>query len=163
MPARVWPGLQRGLTVASTVLFLSGCAVFRRSSEPNLALGRDDLDFAKALAHYSQGLIYENQHGRGVARAHEHFEEAARLDPGQHRLQAKVADGYLLQKRVPLAVQTLRDSCERHPDSIVARIDLARAYQKAGELDQAALLLIKLEGEFVRLREYLIEHSSEYT
>ena len=137
MPARPMPGSKTGLTVACAVLFLTGCAVLRRPAKPDLELREADHRFAKALAHYSQALIIEAERGPGSPEALEHFAQAAALDPKEHRLHAKVATEYFRQERPEEAVEELKKSCVENPDSLVARLALARGYQFSGNIDEA--------------------------
>jgi tetratricopeptide (TPR) repeat protein len=117
---------------------LSGCARFQAARPPgSLELSREDLAFADALAHYSRGLIYEGEQGKGNPDALRHFVEAARLDPEHHALYARVAMAYILKKMPDEAIAVLKQSCAAQPGSLEAQVDLATAYQISGRTADA--------------------------
>ena len=120
------------------VLFTIGCATSNRpSAESTLSLSPDETRLAKAMAHYAQGLIHEDAEGLNSLRALEHFTQAASLDPGNHRLYAKVATGSLVNRLPEQAIAVLQQSCKTLPGSVQARIDLARAYRFIDQTDMA--------------------------
>lgn len=126
------------LAAVGVLLAANGCAAFRRpaaASPP--ALSEDDLRYSRALAHYAQGLITEGEQGLDSTRPLEHFAEAAELDPGNHRIYARLATSYLARKEPGAAVEVLRTSCEQNPGSPLAWIDLATACQLARDADSA--------------------------
>ncbi|MDA0577192.1 MAG: tetratricopeptide repeat protein [Verrucomicrobia bacterium] len=117
--------------------FAGGCASSRVPATANLTLSPQDRNEVRALAHYAQGLIYEDTDARFSKRVLEEYARAAELAPGHHRLNAKAATGYLLNGHPDAAITLLERSCRELPNSWLARIDLATAYQFVGNLDAA--------------------------
>ncbi|MCE9615545.1 MAG: tetratricopeptide repeat protein [Lentisphaerae bacterium] len=117
----------------------AGCASVW-SSEPSarLALTPAERNQAAAIAHYAQGLIDEELDGRLSPRVLAEYDQAAKLDPGHHRLYAKAATAHLLNEDSQHAIALLEHSCREQPDSWLARVDLATAYQFIGNNEQAA-------------------------
>jgi len=136
MPARLMPVIRLGLTAACALLCLAGCAALRRPST-DLELAAADRDLARALAHYSQALIIEAEKGLGAPEAFEHYLLAATLDPGEHRLHAKLATEYFRRDEPEKAIEELKKSCAANPGSVLARLALARGYQFSGDIVQA--------------------------
>lgn len=89
------------------------------------------------MAHYAQGLIHEEFDGSVSSKAREQYVLAAQLDPGHHRLYAKAATALLLNAETDRAIALLTQSCKELPDSLLARVDLATAYQFAGRYEDA--------------------------
>lgn len=112
----------------------TGCAHQQGAAEQTtLSLTDTERRQAKALSSYAQGLLVESVQGSRSLTALEHFADAVALDPGRHRLNAKLAAAYLFQERFEKADLLLRDSVARQPDSPLAWVDLAAAHQLAGD------------------------------
>ena len=60
-----------------------------------------------------------------------------RADPGVHRLHVKAATIQLLNKNPAAAILQLQRACREQPDSWIAQVDLATAYQFTGDLTNA--------------------------
>lgn len=120
------------------LLVLSGCRTLHNGGESgNLSLSEEDVSFAQALAHFGQGLLYEEELGRDSEKAREHFEIAADLDPDAHRLAVKSALVAIRQAQPDKAIASLKASCEANPGSLQAWVDLAVTCQVAGRLELA--------------------------
>ncbi len=127
-----------GTAVLVSCLLITGCSSLDGShSASPPALTPADLIQVDAIAHYTQGLIFEDLDGTLTPRALEHYATAANLDAGHHRLYAKAATGYLLNQQPEKAIALLERSCRELPDSWLARVDLATAYQFVGDLKNA--------------------------
>jgi tetratricopeptide (TPR) repeat protein len=132
--------LSAGAVMALALAVLPACRTLRGSTAAadSLALTPEEQAFARALAHYVQGLIYEIEDGRYAARAVEQYYQAAELDPSQPRLYSKVAAGALLQGTPEKAVGVLEAACRADRRSAGARLDLGTVYQISGDLKRAA-------------------------
>lgn len=115
----------------------AGCRTARQDEGARTPeLGKDDLRFAKALAHFGQGLLDEEEIGYGSEAARRHFERAAELDPETHRLSVKAAlNAY--QQDPERAIASLKQSCEANPDDFQPWVDLAFICHIAGHKDEA--------------------------
>ena len=111
------------LWVSLLFLTAAGCSSFPQTSAQREA--ESDTTYARALAHYSEGLLLESQSGPN-AKARQAFEAAYRLDPdSRHPLDALVMR--LLQEgRTREALDHLETYCREHPRNAAARSDLAR-------------------------------------
>lgn len=139
MHARIPP---RGLRVAVggvlLVLMGAGCAsTTTPSGVPVYRMSATEQAQAQAIAHYVEGLLQEEAGGVRAEAALSHFLQAAELDPGHHRLYAKAATGLLLNDHAEEALALLQRSCTTIPDSVLAWVDLATAYQFLGRFDEA--------------------------
>lgn len=121
--------------VGLCLLLPVGCAHMRPGPGQ---LSDTDRTLSRALAHYAQGLVYEHAFGAGSLESLQSFQAARELDPGEHRLSQHVALGHLRNQDVDQAIETLEASCRLNPNSVAARIDLAAAYQIAGNTEAAA-------------------------
>lgn len=120
------------------LLVLAGCVTTKKDGgSGDMTLSQADLDLAGALAHFSQGIILEEQLERHNSEALEHFEKASDLDPGRRRLHARIALAHLHHGRPGDAIATLARVCEQDPTSYQARVDLATACQLTGRTDLA--------------------------
>jgi len=140
------------ILLCCSFLLATGCAVLRQSqrtdsrAEP-CALTESEHQFARALAHYGQGLICEAEAGRGSSNALAHFKLAAELDADNHDLYAKIAVGELQRGQADHALQALNQSVLNAPDSFQRRVDLAATYQSLGRTNEA----IAAYGEALRI------------
>ncbi|NQU39854.1 MAG: tetratricopeptide repeat protein [Lentisphaerae bacterium] len=122
----------------SALMMLGGCRTPRTpAGGGHLALTPEEHGFSMALAHYTLGSLYEMDLGPNAPDTIEEFELAAEYDPGRHRIDSKIAVGYLLRRQPSKAIAVLEASCEYHPNEIQPRIDLAVTCQLAGRLDEA--------------------------
>ncbi len=120
------------------LLLVVGCATPRdRTAAWSPQLDDQELDFAKALAHYGQGLLAEGFRRQASSEALDAFALAAELDPASYRIQSRLAVEALLQGKADQAIDSLAAFCEHNPESVMAWIDLARACQVAGRHDEA--------------------------
>ncbi len=120
------------------VLILAGCTSTRIEKTvwtPELNAG--EVDFAKALAHYGQGLILEGKEQNSSSDALAQFKSAAELDSSSYRVQSRVTLETILQGDAGVAVTELRAFCAKNKESFNAWIDLARASMGAGMPDDA--------------------------
>ena len=122
-----------------SLLLVTGCGTLPRGPGPqDLALTREEKEFAEALAHFAQGLIDEREIGPHSPETVREFARAAELDPGRHRLHAKVALAALRDNDADKAIRVLEESCRHNPGRLQPRIDLAVACQISGRFDLAA-------------------------
>lgn len=120
------------------MLVLAGCASVRTDKAvwtPELNAG--EVDFAKALAHYGQGLIIEGDQQNSSSNTLAQFMAAAMLDTDSYRLQSRAAMEALLQGKADVAVSVLEKFCNENTGSFLAWIYLARAREFAGRHDGA--------------------------
>ncbi len=133
--------LHRTIGIATLMaLWASGCAgprAARPSASPDEmpGLSLDARARAEALAHYSQGLLYESD--RNVEGALTNFIRAAELDPDHEGLQIRIAVLMLQQKRQDEAVELLERYVKRAPKSERALTLLAIIYRAAENLPRA--------------------------
>lgn len=131
-------------------LLCAGCSTVkptvqaRLPIEVNPALSDDEIRFARALAHYAQGLICQDSLGsdspdtaRNLAAAARNFSAAIELDPGMVRIYPALAVTYLSLKEADKAVEVLRQACARNPGKPQPLIDLAVACEKSGRMGEA--------------------------
>lgn len=124
------------------VLLLTGCGTLKNilstgAAPPNLVLSEDEINFAKALAHYNQALVYENEQGKDYAKALEHFTAAIELDPARQQLYAQVAMLHLHQKHPQEAIKVLKQACKNNPRRVQSWVDLAVIYELIEDFDNA--------------------------
>jgi tetratricopeptide (TPR) repeat protein len=156
-----WRDLLMRTCLVALVLYASGCASTSRplAGSP-LSLKPDETRIAKAMAHYAQALIFEGIDGQNSLRALEHFRRAAALDPGNHRLYAKLATSALINSMPDQAIEALKRSCKILPDSVLAKTDLATAYRFIGETDLAIKCFkdaVKIAPERALLHRALVD------
>jgi tetratricopeptide (TPR) repeat protein len=126
-----------GLLALASLFVIAGCGTPRRFTAPaelNSAwvLNRTEDDLAEALAHYSQGLIAEED-APGTAEALREFRLAAEHDPTNVVLQLRVAAGYLGRRDFAQAIAVLEQARRVQPDVPPIRLLLGLAYQSAGD------------------------------
>lgn len=107
-----------------------------RQAPPGDRLTRAESDFARALAHYSAGMLHEGSHTSRVAAVQ--YARALELDPSRIELYSRIAADHLAGQEFDEAIAILRVSAERNPRSDSARIILGAACQIAGRIDDAA-------------------------
>jgi tetratricopeptide (TPR) repeat protein len=119
----------------------AGCGtsrVARKGECPGgAALTEDEFSFARALAHYTQGLIHESEQGWGADDAQAELAKAIELDPARYRLYARTAAMHLYRRCPESAIAILQRACQRHPDMVQAWMDLAVACEAAGQTEKA--------------------------
>jgi len=130
-------------TFCCSLLCLTGC----RSSAPvgaahsrdgeGLPLSSEEDAFAKALAHYGQGLLYEAEEGRDSLKALSQLQAAAKADPGNHDLLSHIAVIALHRKDYAVAIEALERSYRYDPKSYERCVDLAAVYQAAEKREAA--------------------------
>lgn len=140
------------------VLFLlcAGCGTLRNTTRIDpagdscLSLSEDEIRFARALAHYGQGLIYQDSFGldspstsQDLAEAVQNFSAALELDPDTARLYPALAVAYLARKENDKAIEILRKACDKQPGNVQPLIDLAVACEKSGHPDKAISYFIQ--------------------
>jgi len=123
---------------------LCGCSALRVSSPPvDYRLAEHEEAFARALAHYAQGLILEGEHGTGNEAALEHYVLAEEYDPGHSKPAAKVAFSALRCRELDLAIETLERAAGRHPHSAAIQVELGTVYRFAERLEESAACYLK--------------------
>lgn len=146
----------RTLSICAALL-AAGCALPPRRASPEPGLTPREESFARALAAYAQGLIYEVEEGGASTNALAAFEEAARLDPQRQLLHSKAAVLAFRAREPERAIAILEESCRANPRSLQARLDLATAYQITGDIDNAVRHFeIALKQEPDRAGIYLV-------
>lgn len=126
------------LFAVCSLLLLAGCRTPREGSMgPVRDLTAEEEQFAEALAHYAQGLIFENEIGRDAPQTLDSFMQAIELDPKTHKLYSKAALTALHQRDTEKAIEILERSCAENPLHVQAHVDLAITYQITGNLDKA--------------------------
>ena len=121
------------LLTGGLLLFIgTGCSTTSARQQ-----AREDVDFSRALAHYSEGLLLEAEPGR-TADVWRAFASAYRLDPdSRHPVDALVLR--LLQENRPReALDQLETYCREHPADVPARCDLARVAEMNQDPARAA-------------------------
>ena len=120
------------------ILVLTGC-VSQRVDKTMWApeLNAEEVDFAKALAHYGQGLMIEGYQQNSSSNALVQFVSAANFDSSSYRLQSRAALESLLRGEPDLAILRLQKFCEENEESFIAWVDLARASEVAGKHKEA--------------------------
>lgn len=134
------------------VLFLlcAGCGTLRNTTRIDpagdgyLPLSDDEIRFARALAHYGQGLIYQDSYGldspptsQDLTDAVRNFQAALELDPDTARLYPALAVAYLARKENDKAIEVLKKARNKQPGNVQPLIDLAVACEKSGRPDEA--------------------------
>jgi len=104
----------------------------------DFTLTQEEIDFARALAYYAQGLILEQELGGNSAEAMEEFAKAAELDPNRSILSAKAAMIALQRRQPDSAIAILEKAHKANPHSARTLLDLASICQAAGRADDAA-------------------------
>lgn len=129
---------QGRLLALGGLLLAAGCRVpAPPRGAPVLSLAPDEQRFAGALAHYAQARLLELEYGGDHPDAIRHFEQAAELDPGRHRINSKIALGHLMNREPEKAIAVLEESARHHPDDLTVLTDLAVTCQIGGHFDKA--------------------------
>jgi len=133
----------------SLLLFVAaGCGTFAEiGSSPAQRQARDDANYAKALAHYADGLLWESERGH-AADAQRAFEAANRFDPDSRRPVDALVMRLLQEGRAREALDRLEAYCRDHPGDVAARCDLARIAEAHDDAGRAA----RYYGEAFRLQ-----------
>ncbi len=124
--------------VAGLLLLLfvvSGCGTLLESGARRQTAA--DANYARALAHYSTGLLLESEHGRtgDVQRA---FEAAHLLDPDSRPPVDAQVMRLLREGHTREALDQLEDYCHRNPADAGVRCDLARLAESNDDFARAA-------------------------
>jgi tetratricopeptide (TPR) repeat protein len=129
----------KALTVVCwCLLFSTGCATHPwRTGTGGAVLDESDYEFSKALAHFSQGLIFESEYPKDFGRALVEFESACKFDPGNQRPYGKVAVDALCLRLPDKAIEVLEKACTINPDASQPWIDLASTCQMCGRSELA--------------------------
>ena len=129
----------KALTIPCWCLLLStGCATHPwRAGTGGAALDESDYEFSKALAHYSQGLIFESERPKDLKKALAEFEAACKFDPGSPRPYGKMAVDALCLRLPDKAIEALKKACDIDPDASQPWVDLASTYQLCGQSELA--------------------------
>ena len=109
----------------------------RHPLPPTVALSQAECRFATALAHYTQGLIYENTVGRGHVSTLVAFEKAYAQDTESHRLTSHTARALLQHQQPERALEYFRKACTYNPENAAAWADFGSASQLAGQTNDA--------------------------
>ncbi|MBL7077979.1 MAG: tetratricopeptide repeat protein [Kiritimatiellae bacterium] len=126
------------IVLFGALILVGGCRTPRTPTGPiSLALTPDEQDTAAALAHFALGSFYEQDRGANSPEAIREFELVSEYDPGRHRIQSKIAVGYLMRRQPSKAIAALEESCRSNPNQLEPLVDLAVTYQIAGKLDPA--------------------------
>ena len=143
--------LCRRFPLLGCVLLLgaAGCGTIAGSGANAAAQrqARADANYAKALAHYAEGLLLETERGH-AADAQRAFEAACRFDPDSHRPIAALTLRLLQEGRTREAIDRLEAYCRDHPDDVAVRCDLARLAESHDDAGRAA----RYYAEAFRLR-----------
>src|SRR5213593_1995118 len=130
-PSATHPALALGL--AAAFLLASGCARGTSEVEPPRGEGQPTESLATVLAHADSS--FRDADYREAQKA---YEEAIRLDPDHGPATTNLANCYLKNRAVRKAEGLLKAYLARHPDEVAARLVLARAFVRQGELGQSA-------------------------
>lgn len=131
-----------GLTLLSAILLQAGCRTPANLSQPgNVALAPEERRLSQALAHYSQGILYEVEGPAFSSNSLREFAEASRLDPSRTAVNARTAVTALMQNKPAVAIEALERSCQAKPKSVEHHLDLATAYQVAERFDDSVRVL----------------------
>jgi tetratricopeptide (TPR) repeat protein len=124
---------------ACAICGFSGCTVPRAGSPPaDYRLKDHEEVFARALAHYAQGLILEGEHGRGCEAALEHYILAEEHDPGHPKTAGRIAIAALRCKEPDLAIEALKRASDRAPGSAAIHAELGTVYRFADRTEESA-------------------------
>ena len=117
------------------LLLTAGCGTVNQTQAQRQPLA--DATYAKALAHYSEGLLLETERGRttDVERA---FAAAHRLDPDSRHPMDALVMRLLQDGRTREALDLLEAYCRDHPRDVAARCDLARVSEVNDDPARAA-------------------------
>lgn len=121
------------------------------------ANAESDDDNVRAGAHY--GMLLVAVKSRDVAAAG----EARKLLAGiadNPIVAATFAESYILEKQPKMAVQILRDSLGKNPDSAAAAFGLIRMLNRTGDKKQAAMLYEQLPDELQKRPDILMQAAS---
>ena len=126
------------LLSACAFCVLGGCSSLQVNSPPAAyPLDEREAAFARALAHYAQGLILEGERGRGCEAALEHYLLAEEHDKGNPKLAARIAFASLRGRDVDLAIEALERACRKHPGSAAIHLELGTVYRFADRVDES--------------------------
>jgi tetratricopeptide (TPR) repeat protein len=125
------------LFICCSLLCLSGCTSVqhggnRSNASVGSSLSTQEEAFAKALAHFGQGLLHEATQGRDSLLALNELQAAAKADPGNHNVLSRIAVIALHRKTPDIAVAALESSYHFDPKSYERCVDLAAVYHAAG-------------------------------
>jgi len=121
--------------------FLSSCQSIRKSKESMDApstlpeLSEEAQARAEALAHFSQGLI--NEDNQDIAGALSHYRQAVALDPHNEELNLRLAIVLLQQKRREEAIGLIERFVENNPKAEKSILLLALIYNAANDFPKA--------------------------
>ncbi|HWA28572.1 MAG TPA: TIR domain-containing protein [Lacunisphaera sp.] len=105
-------------------------ALARRHAENALRLSPDEPEAMHALAAY---LISRRS---DAARAERLLRRAMELDPTNPRLGRQLAELLFVTNRREEAIATAQANCERFPNDVLSRYDLARLYKDSGRYEE---------------------------
>lgn len=156
--------MSRFILALCASLILSGCATAPTGSSHTLLSASDR--FNQALAHYSQGLLYEME--LDLEEANRSFKQAIELDPRYQDSYLRTAYNYIRLQEPDKALEVINRLAQRGPKSPnaflwQAKVSLAAdrleaaeaAYRKALRLDR------KNTGAYVELTTLLLSENRE--
>jgi tetratricopeptide (TPR) repeat protein len=97
-------------------------------SAPDLALRSEGVHKAEALAHFVEGMAFE-ENGE-MDRALEAYRKVLNVDPGQSRLASRVAGLLIQQDDFPQAIDVLKDAIKANPNDADPYQQLAFIYAR---------------------------------
>jgi tetratricopeptide (TPR) repeat protein len=119
------------------LLAVAGCGTLLETGAVARRQTAADANYARALAHYSTGLLLESEHGR-TGDVQQAFEAAHRLDPDSRPPVEAQVMRLLREGRTREALDQLENYCQRHPDDAGVRCDLARLAESNDDFARAA-------------------------
>lgn len=145
------------LSVVCLACVFSGCASTKEARAFNtLELSDEDLNKARAFAHYCQGMLFENEEGPQNPETLEQFLLAVELDPYGKSAYPKVAYGLMMNKQAEKSIDLLLAVIKRLPGRVEPHFHLANAYNYAGKTELAIRHYLKiLDLDSSKTRIYL--------
>lgn len=128
---RTFTHTQKGLTALGLVLCLCGCSTLPTGQGNTDAKAVEQTGLPEALAHFSQGFLFENN--LEYESAVSSYEQAIAIRPDDPEPYYRIARVRLLQGRTDEAVHQLRAYAKLHPESGRVWISLALIYKAANE------------------------------
>jgi tetratricopeptide (TPR) repeat protein len=146
---------QGGLSAICLACALAGCTSTKyKGAQHPLELNESDLNQARALAHYCQGMILEDLEGLQSPDTFKHYSQAVELYPADRFVYPKVAYSLMMNKQVEGAIDFLDAATKRLPNRIEPYFHLANAYNYAGDPEKAIrnyLKILDLESDKTRI------------
>ncbi len=158
MRAKLWIICFAPLVLTGCLSGARGPAVSASADAAVVLSGESRL--AKALAHFAQGRLLEEDEGRDSHNALKHYTLAALASPENHEIASRIAVIAIHRRDPDTAIKALERSWRTDPASYDRTVDLAAIYQAVGRFEDALIFYAKaLERDTTSAAVYIASAS----